>query len=90
MAGHSRLKNGVASLAYAPAIHVFKAAFQQGVDAPRKAGHDAEIDWCYATKPAELSLRRLAIVTVKRNQLAESSEMIGPNNSQRSPLNFII
>ncbi len=48
MAGHSRLKNGVASLAYAPAIHVFKAAFQQGVDAPRKAGHDAEIDWCYA------------------------------------------
>ncbi len=43
MAGHSRLKNGVASLAYAPAIHVFKAASQQGVDARRKAGHDAEL-----------------------------------------------
>jgi hypothetical protein len=24
MAGHSRLKNGVASLAYVPAIHVFE------------------------------------------------------------------
>jgi len=56
MAGHSRLKNGVAEpviglaegetrwLAYAPAIHVFKAAFQQGVDARHKAGHDGEID----------------------------------------------
>jgi len=26
MAGHSRSKNGVASLAYVPAIHVFPAA----------------------------------------------------------------
>jgi hypothetical protein len=26
MAGHSRSKNGVASLAYVPAIHVFAAA----------------------------------------------------------------
>jgi hypothetical protein len=26
MAGHSRSKNGVASLAYVPAIHVFHAA----------------------------------------------------------------
>jgi hypothetical protein len=31
MAGHSRPKNGVASLAYIPAIHV---------DARHKAGHD--------------------------------------------------
>jgi hypothetical protein len=31
MAGHSRSKNGVASLAYVPAIHVFAA--RQGVDA---------------------------------------------------------
>jgi hypothetical protein len=30
MAGHSRSKNGVASLAYVPAIHVFAAVFAQG------------------------------------------------------------
>jgi hypothetical protein len=33
MAGHSRSKNGVASLAYVPAIHV---------DARDEPGHDAE------------------------------------------------
>ena len=39
MAGHSRLQDGVASLAYVPAIHVF-LAFIKGVDARHKAGHD--------------------------------------------------
>ena len=39
MAGHSRLKDGVASLAYVPAIHVFTAA-KEDVDARHKAGHD--------------------------------------------------
>jgi hypothetical protein len=38
MAGHSRSKNGVASLAYVPAIHVFAQA-KQDVDA-RIRGHD--------------------------------------------------
>jgi len=39
MAGHSRPKDGVASLAYVPAIHaIFRA--KQGVDARHKAGHD--------------------------------------------------
>jgi hypothetical protein len=38
MAGHSRSKNGVASLAYVPAIHVF-AAPKKDVDA-RIRGHD--------------------------------------------------
>jgi hypothetical protein len=38
MAGHSRSKNGVASLAYVPAIHAFLGG--QGVDAWHKAGHD--------------------------------------------------
>ena len=38
MAGHSRSKNGVASFAYVPAIHVF-AAHQEDVDA-RIRGHD--------------------------------------------------
>jgi hypothetical protein len=33
MAGHSRSKNGVASLAYVPAIHVFLVQTLQGVDA---------------------------------------------------------
>ena len=43
MAGHSRSKNGVALLAYVPAIHAFLLVFllmQQGVDARDKRGHD--------------------------------------------------
>jgi hypothetical protein len=40
MAGHSRSKNGVASLAYVPAIHVLLAATKKDVDAWHKAGHD--------------------------------------------------
>ena len=39
MAGHSRSKNGVASLAYVPAIHVY-AACKKDVDARDKRGHD--------------------------------------------------
>ena len=38
MAGHSRPKDGVASLAYVPAIHVL--ATNEGMDARHKAGHD--------------------------------------------------
>jgi hypothetical protein len=40
MAGHSRSKNGVASLAYVPAIHDFWLSGLQDVDARHKAGHD--------------------------------------------------
>ena len=41
MAGHSRSKNGVASLAYVPAIHVFALGFNtQDVDARDRRGHD--------------------------------------------------
>jgi hypothetical protein len=36
MAGHSRSKNGVASLAYAPAIHVLRREIKD-VDARHKA-----------------------------------------------------
>jgi hypothetical protein len=39
MAGHSRSKNGVASLAYVPAIHVFLQR-PNNVDARDKPGHD--------------------------------------------------
>ena len=39
MAGHSRSKNGVASLAFLPAIHVFLFGTKD-VDARHKAGHD--------------------------------------------------
>jgi hypothetical protein len=38
MAGHSRSKDGVASLAYVPAIHVLVRG--KDVDARHKAGHD--------------------------------------------------
>jgi hypothetical protein len=41
MAGHRRTKDGVASLAYVPAIHAFLHV-KQGVDARHKAGHDVE------------------------------------------------
>jgi hypothetical protein len=37
MPGHSRLKNGVASLAYVPGIHVF--TWQLDVDGRDKPGH---------------------------------------------------
>jgi hypothetical protein len=42
MAGHSRPKDGVASLAYVPAIHVFLLRSPQDVDARHKVGHDGE------------------------------------------------
>jgi hypothetical protein len=42
MAGPSRSKNGVASLAYVPAIHVF-TALKKDVDARHKAGHDGRV-----------------------------------------------
>jgi hypothetical protein len=41
MAGHSRSKNGVASLAYVPAIHALLSAVQD-VDARDKRGHDVQ------------------------------------------------
>jgi hypothetical protein len=40
MAGHSRSKNGVASLAYVTAIHVSKRVGKQDVDGRNKSGHD--------------------------------------------------
>jgi hypothetical protein len=41
MAGHSRPKDGIALLAYVPAIHAsFFAQQREGVDARHKAGHD--------------------------------------------------
>jgi hypothetical protein len=40
MAGHSRPKDGVAFLAYVPAIHVFRRLGNKDVDARNKCGHD--------------------------------------------------
>jgi hypothetical protein len=40
MAGHSRLKDGVASARLYPAIHVFLS--QKDVDARHRAGHDGK------------------------------------------------
>jgi hypothetical protein len=43
MAGHSRSKNGVASLAFVPAIHAFRLTLKKDVDARDKRGHDVEM-----------------------------------------------
>ena len=40
MPGHSRSKNGVASLAYVPGIHVFDTGHNKDVDGRDKPGHD--------------------------------------------------
>jgi hypothetical protein len=40
MAGHSRLKDGVASAPLCPATHVFLTYSHKDVDARHKAGHD--------------------------------------------------
>jgi hypothetical protein len=46
MAGHSRSKNGVALLAYVPAIHVLTTSLvAEDVDARHKAGHDDPNKW---------------------------------------------
>jgi hypothetical protein len=43
MPGHSRPKDGVASLAYVPGIHAFLVCIRkQGVDGRDKPGHDVE------------------------------------------------
>jgi len=39
MAGHSRSKNGITSLAYVPAIHVLRSG-EKNVDARDKPGHE--------------------------------------------------
>jgi len=40
MPGHSRSKNGVASLAYVPGIHALSDAANKDVDGRNKSGHD--------------------------------------------------
>ncbi len=40
MPGHSRSKNGVASLAYVPGIHVFFTPRHKDMDGRNKSGHD--------------------------------------------------
>jgi len=40
MPGHSRSKNGVASLAYVPGIHVLNWSVSKGVNGRDKPGHD--------------------------------------------------
>jgi hypothetical protein len=44
MAGHSRSKNGVASLAYVPAIHILSPD-DKDVDARDERGHDGDRVW---------------------------------------------
>jgi hypothetical protein len=45
MAGHSRPKDGVPSLAYVPAIHVsISLRKAQAVDARDKRGHDEDVN----------------------------------------------
>jgi len=43
MPGHSRSKNGVASLAYLPGIHVWNHRGMKDVDGRVKPGHDDRV-----------------------------------------------
>jgi hypothetical protein len=43
MPGHSRSKNGVASLAYVPGIHVLTVVGLKVVDGRDKPGHDGAV-----------------------------------------------
>ena len=45
MAGHSRSKNGVALLAYVPAIHVLATSKKKNVDDRDKPGHDGNMEF---------------------------------------------
>ncbi|MGX9390564.1 hypothetical protein ACWX0K_06870 [Nitrobacteraceae bacterium UC4446_H13] len=49
MAGQSRSKNGVASLAYVPGIHVFLAKHQDA-DGRNKSGHDERLTYRHNVK----------------------------------------
>ena len=52
MAGHSRLKDGVASARLCPTIHVLRYRNKQDVDARHKAGHDGgKIETYFPTPP---------------------------------------
>jgi hypothetical protein len=60
-----------------PAIHVFLRK-PKNVDARDKPGHD------------EFLCGGLRLIDCRRQPAAPVSSRIGPNSSQRSPLNFII
>jgi hypothetical protein len=61
MAGHSRPKDGVASLVYDPAIHVFCATATQDVDARNKCGHDELVAMRIASWNGSRLKRRLTL-----------------------------
>jgi hypothetical protein len=63
MAGHSRSKNGVAPLAYVPAIHALPSG--KDVDARHKAGHD---DFTQTDK--RLEQRQLPVLGLAARQVA--------------------
>ena len=85
MPGHSRSKNGVASLAYDPAFHVLLAAFKKDVDARHKAGHDVE----RLTLPVQFvagdkSLADSSGVRPLASALAKFSSILTPFGSNRN------
>jgi hypothetical protein len=59
MAGHSRPKDGVALLAYVPAVHVL--LWCQGVDARDKRGHDGGASAVIAREGGRSSNRQTII-----------------------------
>ena len=63
MAGLSRPKDGVASLAYVPAIHVFLPG--QDVDARHKAGHD-DVECVWGRWTGDQVLARDELMAVRR------------------------
>jgi hypothetical protein len=62
MPGHSRSKNGVASLAYVPGIHALLTTIsvKQGVDGRDKPGHDNSLTSARNIE-SDIQIYRLAI-----------------------------
>ena len=73
MAGHSRSKNGVASLAYVPAIHVFSLTTTKTWMPGIKPGMTSQVFWCNHcidseeiatfTLPAALAMMRSVLLS---------------------------
>ncbi|GEM_PF-4664778 len=77
MPGHSRSKNGVASLAFVPGIHVLNSRKDKNVDGRDKPGHDELLI------PSKRNLLQFAATVISRpcaRQPAHGSSIAGSSD----------